>query len=185
MDKLANTGAQQLRANEGGDAADHVNRAGTGEIMEAKAGKPAAAPDPVGLNGVNQCGNDAGIDAVGQELGALSHSTGNDGRGGGAEHQVEYEAGEIEAFVGSEQVEAGFSDETEQILTHQQAETDQDEYNRADTEVHQVLHDDIAGIFGSGKAGFHHCKASLHPEYQSRADQIPYTPYFTHNLTSL
>ena len=77
------------------------------------------------------------------------------------------------------------ADETKQILTHQQAETDQDEYNRADTEVHQVLHDDIAGIFGSGKAGFHHCKASLHPENQCRADQIPYTPYFTHNLTSL
>ena len=153
--------------------------------MEAEACQPAAAPDPVGLNGVNQRGDHTGIDAVGQELGTLRHGTGNDGRSGGAEYQVEYEAGEIEAFVGGEQVEPGLADEAKQVFTHQQTETDQDEDNCANAEVHQVLHDDIAGVFGSGKTGFHHCKASLHPENQCRADQIPYTPYFTHNLTSL
>jgi len=46
-------------------------------------------------------------------------------------------------------------------------EADDPEYDRSDGEVHQVLHDDITGIFRTGKAGFHHGKACLHEEYQT------------------
>ena len=28
--------------------------------------------------------------------------------------------------------------------------------------VHQVLHNDVAGVLGTGKPGFHHSKSSLH-----------------------
>ena len=162
-----------------------MDGAGAREIVETDLRQPAAAPDPVGFNGIDQRGDDTGIDTVGKELGAFCHGAGNDGGGGGTEHQVEHKAGEIKAFIGGKQVKAGLADEAEKILAHQQAEADDNEYHRAYTEIHQVLHDDVAGILGAGKACLYHGKACLHPEYQRGADQKPYTPYFTHNLTSL
>ena len=44
-----------------------------GKVVEAQTGQPAAAPDPVGLNGVDQGRDHCGIDAVGKELGPLRH----------------------------------------------------------------------------------------------------------------
>ena len=64
------------------------------------------------------------------------------------------------------------------IANKQKAEADQNENNGTDTEVHQVLHQDITGIHCSCKAGFHHCESCLHPEYQRSADQKPDTEYF-------
>ena len=44
---------------------------------------------------------------------------------------------------------------------------------RADTEVHQVFHQNIAGVLGPGKAGLAHRKARLHEENQGSAQQDP------------
>ena len=63
-----------------------------------------------------------------------------------AEYQIEHKAGKIKILICGKQVKARFTDQTYQILSHQQSKTDQDKYDCADTEVHQVLHDDIAGI---------------------------------------
>ena len=54
---LADPGAQHGRADQGAHAADHVNRRGAGEIMEAKLAQPAAAPDPVAGDGVDKQGD--------------------------------------------------------------------------------------------------------------------------------
>ena len=53
-------------------------------------------------------------------------------------------------------------------------ETDEPEHNRADREVHEVLHDDVAGILGAGEARLHHGEASLHEEHQRGGQQYPY-----------
>ena len=183
--KLADTGSEQFGADQGGDAANHVDGAGAGEIVEAELSEPAAAPDPVGFNGINQCGNHTGIDAVGQEFSALCHGTGDDGGCGGTEHQIKYKAGKIEFVIGGEQIKAGLANKAEKIFAHQKAEANDNEYHGADAEVHEVFHNDVAGIFGTGKTGLNHGKSCLHPKNQCRSNQEPYTPYFTHNLTSL
>ena len=57
--------------------------------------------------------------------------------------------------------------------------TNQDEHHRADTEIHQIFHNDIASVFRSGKARFHHGKARLHPKHQGSATSL------TKNLSQL
>ena len=52
----------------------------------ALAALEAAAPNPVGLNGVYQQGDDTGINAIGRKLCALGHGAGNNGSGGSAEY---------------------------------------------------------------------------------------------------
>ena len=57
--------------------------------METQLGQPAAAPDPVAGYRVNHQGDHQGVDAVGDELGALSHGAGDDGGRRGAEDSLE------------------------------------------------------------------------------------------------
>ena len=52
-------------------------------------------------------------------------------------------------------------------------------HDRSDAEIHQVLHDDVPSVLGSGKTGFAHGESCLHPEDERRADQKPYCKYFT------
>ena len=90
--EFADTCAEDLCADQSRDTADHVNRTGAGKIVEAELTEPAAAPDPVRLNGIDDGGDNAGIDAVGQEFCALRHRAGHDRGGRGAENEVEHEA---------------------------------------------------------------------------------------------
>ena len=50
---LANAGPQNLGADQSAQAAHHMHRGGAGEIVEAQLRQPAAAPDPVAGNGVD------------------------------------------------------------------------------------------------------------------------------------
>ena len=61
--------------------------------------------------------------------------------------------------------------------TEHQAESNQPEHRRADAEVHQVFHQDVAGIFGTSEARFTHRKARLHEEDHRGAQQHPYGVY--------
>ena len=134
--------------------------------MEAQLGEPAAAPDPVCLYRIYQRRNDAGVYTVGQELGPLCHSAGYDGRCGRAEYQVKYKIGIIKILICSKNIKTGLSDESCHVLAQQQPEANQNKDHRADTEVHQVFHQDISCILGHGKA-------CLHPEYQRGSYQEP------------
>ena len=60
------------------------------------------------------------------------------------------------------------------VLTAHQPVAQQNKHHRADTKVHQVFHNNIAGVLGSGKAGLYHSKAALHKENQHCADQKPH-----------
>ena len=47
------------------------------------------------------------------------------------------------------------------------------EQRGADGKIHQVLHDDVACILSSCKAGLYHGKTCLHEEYKGCAQQDP------------
>ena len=112
--------ANHLCANQRAQTADHVNRARTGVVVEAQLCQPAAAPDPVRLNGVNQRGDDSGIHAVGEELRAFCHCAGDDGRRRRAENEVKDEVREIEIRVRGENVKTGLADKAHQVFTQQE-----------------------------------------------------------------
>ena len=141
--------------------------------MEAQLGQPAAAPDPVCLHRIDESGDHRRVDAVGKELGALCHGAGYDGGGGCAENKVEHEIGPVKVLITGENIKTRLADQTQQVFPQEQIKADQNKYNRTNAEVHQVLHQDVAGILGPGKASLHHGKACLHPENKSRADQKP------------
>ena len=163
---------------QGCDTADHVNCAGTCEIMETKSREPASAPDPVCFDRVDHCGDHTGIDTVGEEFCTLCHGTGNDGCGGGAEYHVEHEIGPVKILIIRKNAHRRQSDKAaERILTEQKSEAEEHENHGTDAEIHQVFHDDITGVFRSCEAGFDHRKACLHEENQCRADQEPDTEY--------
>ena len=180
---FARSCAQHDRADERRDTADHMDRAGTGVIVEAEGGKPTAAPDPVRFDGVDKQGNDRGVDAVGGELSSLCHSTRNDGCRRRAEHEVEHEEGRVGEAVRragdkrlkvGKQVHVGQSDEPcEHVFAHHQRVAEEGKDHRADAEVHQVFHNDVTGVLGAGETRFHHSKSGLHPKYQRCADQKP------------
>ena len=175
---LADAGPQDLGADEGGHAAHHMHRGGTGKVMEAQLGQPAAAPDPVAGDGIDHSGNQQRIDAVGNKLGALCHSARYDGSGGGAKHRLENEEGEegnplrqdggiVAPYEG---IKAAYQ---RPRASEHQAEAQQPEDGRADAEVHQVLHQNIARVFCPGKSRLTHGKAGLHEKDQRGAQQHP------------
>ncbi len=171
--KLAHAGAQDPGADKSGDAAHHMNGAGTGKIVEAHLREPAAAPDPVRFDGIDQCGDDSGVDTVGQKFCPFCHGAGYDGCGGGTEDQVKDEIGPVKICITGKDIKSRLSDQAHKVFTQQKAEANQDKDDGADTEIHEVFHQDIAGVFGAGKACFYHGESRLHPEYQGGADQEP------------
>ena len=63
--KLTDTGSQQFCTDQCGNTTYHVDRTGSCEIMEAKLCQPAAAPDPVSFDGIDQCGDHTGVNTIG------------------------------------------------------------------------------------------------------------------------
>ena len=153
---FADAGAQHPGAQAGGDAAHEMYGGGTGEVMEAQLRKPAAAPDPVAGDGIDDEADGRRVDAVGAELGALGHGAGNDGGRRGAEDGLEHhihpqrQAAEIVAAL-DEGVKP--ADEGAGTREHH-AEAHQPEAGGADTKIHHILHQNIAGVFGTGQARF-------------------------------
>ena len=172
---LADPGSQQNRTDQAGDAAHHMDHAGTGKIDEAQLGQPALpVPDPARLNGIDHGGDHSGVNAVAGEFGALRHGAGYDGCGSGAEHKLEEKVRPIKCVKAGKQLIFRQPDETEKVaFAVHDTVAQQHEHDRSDTKVHQVFHNDIAGILGTRESGFHHSKACLHKEDQNRANQIP------------
>ena len=168
---FADAGAQDGRAHGGGDAAHHMHRGAAGKIMEAQVRQPAAAPDPVAGDGVDDEGNEGAVYTVGLEVGALGHGAGNDSGGCGAEDGLEDHIAphrqRTEIVIAPDQgIKA--ADEGSRAAEHD-AEAHQPVDGRADAEVHQVLHQDVAGVFGPGQTRFTQGKARLHEKHHGRA----------------
>ena len=170
---LTDTGTEDGCTDQSGNAADHMYRRGACEIMEAKLCEPTAAPDPVTGNRVNDRRNNHRVNAVCRELGALCHRTRNDGRSSCTEYGLEDQGRPVVALTDnavSEEIKAA---EERACRAEHDAEAEDPEDWRAEREVHQVLHNDVAGILCSGEAGLNHCEAGLHEEYQRRRNERP------------
>ena len=175
---LADAGAENSGADAGAHAAYHVDCGGAGEVMEAQLAQPAAAPDPVAGDGIDESGDAEGVDAVGDELGALCHGAGDDGGGGGAEDRLEDQERE-QRHAGGEYVGVVASDKGIKPADNgagpaeHETEAQNPVGGGADAEVHQILHQNIAGVLGPGEARLAHGEAGLHEEDQGRAQQDP------------
>jgi len=74
-----------------------------------------------------------------------------------------------------EKIQIWNADQSEEcILPHHQGISENRKYHGSYTEVHQVLHDDVARILRTGETGLHHGKAALHEKNQNRPDKKPY-----------
>ena len=87
---LADTRTENGCADECRNAADEVYGAGAREVVEAELREPAASPDPMSRDGVNDKGDDEAVNAVSEKIRSLCHSARDDGRGGRAEYEVEH-----------------------------------------------------------------------------------------------
>ena len=147
---------------------------GAGKIMEAQLGQPAPTPDPASGDRVNHQGNSGRVDTVSAELGALCHSPRDNGGRSSAEHCLEDGVGpqrdprrKDTAVIPHDQGIDGA--EQGGAAAEHDAEAHQPETGRTDTEVHQILHQDISRVFRPCKACLTHGEAGLHKEHQSCA----------------
>ena len=170
---LADTGTEDCSTDKGGNAADHVYRRGACEVVEAKLCEPAAAPDPVTGDRIDDRRNNHRVNAVCREFGALCHRTGNNGRSSCTEYGLENQGRPVVALTDNAVREEIKAAEEWACRTEHDAEAENPEDRRAEREVHQVLHNDVAGILCSGEAGLNHCEARLHEEYQRRRNKRP------------
>ena len=169
---LANAGSKDLSTDQGANAADHVNRGRTGEIMEAHFSEETAAPDPVTGDRVDEQRDRCGVDAVSREFSPLSHGTGNDGGGGGTEDGLEdgvcpernARRKNMAVILHDKGIDP--AEECGAGAEHN-AVAEQPVQRGTDTEVHQVLHQNVTGIFGAGETRFTHGESRLHEEDQS------------------
>ena len=130
---LANTCANHLRADEGSNAADHMYCCGTGKIMEAQLRQPAAAPNPVAADRINNSTDNQAVNAINKKVGTLGHSAGNNRCGRCAEHSLEDEVrrARIACAIITMYEEVRRTDKAADICAKHQAETDNPEHNRA------------------------------------------------------
>ena len=175
---FANTGSQQPGADTGAHAAYHVYGGGTGKIVEPRLGQPAAAPDPVAGNGVDEQTDQDTVNAVGRKLGPFRHGAGNDSCRRGAENGLENQEGHgrIPCFFPYAEfchAKVRRSDEAADVRTEHKAKTHDPECRCAQRKIHDVFHDDVAGVFSAGQACFTHGKPRLHEKDQCSPQQHP------------
>ena len=162
-----------------------MNHRRSGEVVERGAeqihhertlftiGQPAASPGPMTGNGINQYADGDGVDHVHGELGAFGHGTRYDGGRSGAEDCLENQ----ESLAGKSGVQERKVEEmghpNKSAGSEHQSETDEPEEQRTQHEVYEVLHQDVAGVFGACKSGFDQCEAWLHEEYEHGCQKHP------------
>ena len=175
---LADARAEHVGADERADAADHVDSRGTGEIMEAHLAEPAAAPDPMTRDRVDDHADEDAVNAVSGELRALCHRAGDDCRRRRAEHRLENHIRHrrIARVVRDLPVlyeEIRRADDAADVIAEHQAKADDPEDHRAEREVHDILHDDVAGVLRPREARLDHRETRLHEEDERRAEEHP------------
>ncbi len=137
----------------------------------------AAAPHPVAADGVDHQRDGCGVDAVGFEVGALGHRTGNDSGGRCAEDGLEHDVHpqrDVEAQMGIIALNEGVepADESAGAAEHQ-AEADEPVAGRADAKIHHIFHEDIAGVLSAGEACLAEREAGLHEVDEERSHERP------------
>ena len=125
-------------------------------------------------NRINHQTDDQAVNTIRKKFGTFCHGTGNDGGSSCTEDGLENEKSPERNAVRCHGCSIiGFrgdtADLTEEAVagSEHDTETDEPEDRGSDTEIHEVFHDDVAGIFCTGEAGLYHGKTGLHEEDQS------------------
>jgi len=126
-----------------------------------------------------------GYDAVGDiglELCSFRHGTRYDRGRRRAKYQLEEilrlqgNAGPGERVKGRTRIVQEKSGRSEKRVTRSkhQPETDKPEKETAERKIHQVLHEDIAGVFGTAKTRFQQGETGLHEHDEHGSKYYPY-----------
>ncbi|CDF05111.1 unknown [Megasphaera elsdenii CAG:570] len=175
---LADARTQGLGTGQGTDAASQADDGSTGKIMETQGAQPAAAPDPVAGNGINDQADDNRDQTIRRKLRPFRHGTGYDGCRHGTEDSLEEQKGQVRIRCPGREIhllgkEIRYPDEAGQIVAEHEAKTGQPENQRSQGKIHEILHDDVAGILGPRQTRFEHGKARLHEEDQDCGHENP------------
>ena len=160
------------RAGQGDEAANGVDDAGAGIILRPQHTQPAAAPDPVAVQGVNQRANQEAVGEVGLGFGALGDGAGDDGGGGAGKDHLEHPV-HIDLPVAAGAHSAG----QEKVIgagdagggsSHHQGEAEGPEGEGGDGEVHKAFGHVVDRAFGADEAGAEESEPGLHKKDQER-----------------
>ena len=175
MIESADSGAFNESAPESGDTSDQVYNAGTGEIDNARSEQevggfggacPAVSgPEPMRNHGVNETGQESGVDQVGDELGTFGDGTAGDTGGGNGKSPLIEEVAVVErgGREGSEREEV-FANEGVGGRSEGESEAEEVVEETAGCGVEDVGEHDVHGVFGSYGTGTEHGEAELHGE---------------------
>ncbi len=166
--ELAEARSEHPRGDKPGHPAYRVHHSRPGEVVEAKAGEPTAAPHPVPDDRVDERRKDKRVGQVGCELHSLRDGTRDDRRRRSGEHGLEEPEylhrkpldGRLdpreEPSLGPEEKPLG--------AIHDRVPEDEVP-ERGGREIEEILH--------QHQAGFQYAEASLHEEHQDRRDEDP------------
>ena len=185
MTVLADARAEHHRAREGQPAADRVDDRRTGEVVEAQGLDPTdgfrtvqTAPHPVARHRVDERGDERRVDQVAAELDALRHRARDDRRGRRGEHGLEEEERPVPGSLAREDArhaEAAPAERAAQLRgAEHERRADEVEHDRAEREVHQVLHHDVRRVLRPREARLDERKARLHDEHEDAAEERPH-----------
>ena len=171
---LADAGPDNQNAGEGRNSAEHVNHARAGKVAVAQFGQPAPAiPYPMGHYRVDEAGDERCVDEVGHELDATGNRPGNDGGGSRRKYDLEQPLRAAARIVEEEPVSVG-EETTHRRTAIGESKAKRPVHDAADREVHEILHDDVAGVLGPGEPGLDERKPRLHEHHQGCGHYQPH-----------
>ena len=180
---FADARAQNQRPGQSRPAADRVHGGVPGEIHKAEIGQPAAAPDPVPDDGVDDQREHKGKEDERKVLDALGHRAGDDGGRRAAKHKLEKELAPerhggsqrivIKAEVRAAQHKQMLGADEGVVAAEHQPPAQQHKAQRGHGKDDKVFGQDVDAVFGAGKARLHRGKAQVHKEHEDRRQQHP------------
>ena len=181
---LTNPRTKNYRTRQRQPPANGVHYGRTGKINEANFFQPTltslaakqAAPRPSAKDRVYKQRDDHTVGEVADELGTLGHGARNDGSCCRCENRLEEQERVVPTIAVCSVSQAKHRRANKPAVTlssKHQSKADYEKGNRPDGKIHQVLHQNVYGVFGSRETGFNHRKACLHEKHQKRSNTGP------------
>ena len=168
--ELAGARPHDRRAGQGNEPAHRVDHPGAGIVLSAQDAQPAAAPDPVAVQGIDDRANQEAVGEVRLGLGALGYGPGHDGSGGAGKDHLEHPV-HIDLPIAAGPHPAG----QEKVIgagnagrrsSHHQGKAESPERQGSNGEVHKALGHIVDRAFGPDQAGPQESEPGLHKKDQ-------------------
>jgi len=169
-------GADEVRRDDGGRAAERVDHRAAGEVVESHAGEPATGPDEAVRNRVDDARDDGCVDDVHPWPGAAGDRAGDDVRGGDGEHAAEQPrhprvrvGGRVDVRERPGEVEAAAPGEFPDERGDRRA--DSEVRGEPDDERDERLRELVGDVLRAHLSGLKHREPGLHEEDEERRDE--------------